>query len=54
MTGRVFVDTNVLIYAHDLDAGIKHQVAVSLIEDLWELDKSSIEGFQIKWRFKSE
>ena len=42
MTGRVFVDTNVLIYAHDLDAGIKHQVAVSLIEDLWEHENGAL------------
>jgi predicted nucleic acid-binding protein len=42
MTGRVFVDTNVLIYAHDLDAGIKHQIAVSLIEDLWELENGAL------------
>ena len=36
MTGRVFVDTNVLIYAHDLDAGLKHDRAVSIVSDLWE------------------
>ena len=36
MTDRVFVDTNVLIYAHDLDAGLKHDRAVSLVFGLWE------------------
>ena len=36
MTDRVFVDTNVLIYAHDLDAGMKHAQAVSIISDIWE------------------
>jgi predicted nucleic acid-binding protein len=36
MTGRVFVDTNVLIYAHDLDAGLKHDRAVSIVSGLWE------------------
>ena len=36
MTDRVFVDTNVLIYAHDLDAGLKHDRAVSIVSDLWE------------------
>jgi len=35
MSDRVFVDTNVLIYAHDLDAGKKHAVASQLIEELW-------------------
>jgi predicted nucleic acid-binding protein len=36
MSDRVFVDTNILVYAHDLDAGRKHQVATSLLRDLWE------------------
>jgi predicted nucleic acid-binding protein len=35
MTDRVFVDTNVLIYAHDLDAGLKHDRAVSIVSGLW-------------------
>jgi len=30
-----FVDTNVLIYAHNLDAGTKHELAKTLIEGLW-------------------
>ncbi len=35
MPDRVFVDTNVLIYAHDLDAGDKHAVASAILRDLW-------------------
>src|SRR5438105_4596726 len=35
MNGRTFVDTNVLIYAHDADAASKHQIASKLIEELW-------------------
>jgi predicted nucleic acid-binding protein len=27
MSGSTFVDTNVLIYAHDVDAGQKHEIA---------------------------
>jgi predicted nucleic acid-binding protein len=27
MTGKIFVDSNVLIYAHDVDAGLKQQLA---------------------------
>ena len=30
-----FVDTNILIYAHDLDAGEKHRLAKEVIADLW-------------------
>ena len=32
---RTFVDTNVLIYAHDLDAGVKHQIAKAALLELW-------------------
>lgn len=35
MNGRSFVDSNVLIYAHDFKAGRKHAVAKSLLNDLW-------------------
>jgi predicted nucleic acid-binding protein len=31
-----FVDTNVLIYAHDLSAGEKHNRARDLIRELWQ------------------
>ena len=33
---KVFVDTNVLIYAHDNSAGRKHEVARNQILALWE------------------
>jgi predicted nucleic acid-binding protein len=32
---RVFVDTNVLVYAHDLDSGEKHHIAGELLIDVW-------------------
>jgi predicted nucleic acid-binding protein len=35
MSDKTFVDTNVLIYAHDVDADSKHEVAKSVIRDLW-------------------
>jgi predicted nucleic acid-binding protein len=35
MTGKVFVDTNILIYAHDLDAGRRHTAARASLEALW-------------------
>jgi predicted nucleic acid-binding protein len=31
-----FVDTNILIYAHDLSAGQKHSQAKALIQELWQ------------------
>lgn len=35
MSDRTFVDTNVLIYAHDIDAGQKHEIAGALLRTLW-------------------
>ncbi len=34
-TVPVFVDTNVLVYAEDRNAGIKHTAARDLVADLW-------------------
>ena len=36
MSGKCFVDTNILIYAHDRSAGEKHKRAQALLERLWE------------------
>ena len=37
MTGReCFIDTNVLIYAHDVDGGSKHKMAQNLIQTFWD------------------
>jgi predicted nucleic acid-binding protein len=35
MSDKFFVDTNILIYAHDTSTGIKHQRARTLLEELW-------------------
>ena len=35
MSGKCFVDTNVLIYAHDRLAGFKHERAAALLDQLW-------------------
>jgi predicted nucleic acid-binding protein len=32
---RYFVDTNIFIYAHDREAGVKHERARQLLESLW-------------------
>ena len=37
-----FVDTNVLIYAHDVSAGQKHARAQELIRRLWESREGSL------------
>jgi predicted nucleic acid-binding protein len=35
MSAKYFVDTNILVYAHDASAGVKHERARALVEDLW-------------------
>jgi predicted nucleic acid-binding protein len=35
MSAKAFVDTNILIYAHDVDAAEKHQIAKQILQDLW-------------------
>jgi predicted nucleic acid-binding protein len=36
MPAKTFVDTNILIYAHDIDAGEKHPIAKKALTELWE------------------
>jgi len=36
MSGRIFLDTNILIYAHDLDAGQKNIISIDIMRGLWE------------------
>ena len=35
MSDKCFVDTNILIYAHDRAAGAKHDRAKAVVEELW-------------------
>jgi predicted nucleic acid-binding protein len=35
MGAKVFIDTNVLIYAHDVEAGRKHAIAAGILTTLW-------------------
>lgn len=35
MSDKCFVDTNILVYAHDRSGGAKHQIAHRLVEQLW-------------------
>ena len=46
MNGRYFVDTNILMYAHDRTARAKHQRAVALVEELWR-DRSGVVSTQV-------
>ena len=46
MTAKFFVDTNVLVYAEDRDAGRKHEVARALVVELWH-DRSGVVSVQV-------
>jgi predicted nucleic acid-binding protein len=35
MSDRTFIDTNVLVYAHDVDANSKHHIAKTILRELW-------------------
>jgi len=50
MSGKVFVDTNVLVYAHDLDAGEKCETARSLLRELWS-SRSGVISTQVLQEF---
>jgi predicted nucleic acid-binding protein len=39
---RIFVDTNVLVYAHDADAGDRHVTAKALLAELWDSRSGSL------------
>lgn len=34
--GLQFVDTNILVYAYDVSAGKKHEIAKELLKELWD------------------
>lgn len=42
MSDKAFIDSNVLIYAHDVDAGQRHAAAVRLVTELWETRRGVI------------
>ena len=46
MSDRVFVDTNILIYAHDIDAGRKHTVAAERVRGLW-MSRDGVVSLQV-------
>jgi predicted nucleic acid-binding protein len=46
MSDRYFVDTNVLVYAHDSSAGVKHERARALVEALWR-DRTGVLSTQV-------
>jgi predicted nucleic acid-binding protein len=50
MNGKTFVDTNILIYAHDVDAKEKHRVAKEALSELW-VDRAGFLSTQVLQEF---
>jgi predicted nucleic acid-binding protein len=50
MSGKAFVDTNILLYAHDLADSAKNQAAVDLLTQLWD-DNTGVISTQVLQEF---
>jgi predicted nucleic acid-binding protein len=50
MSDRTFVDTNVLIYAHDVDAEEKHETARKILLELWR-ERTGVLSMQVLQEF---
>jgi predicted nucleic acid-binding protein len=50
MSDKTFVDTNVLIYAHDVDAKAKHDVAKNALRELWS-QRTGVLSMQVLQEF---
>ncbi len=50
MSGKTFIDTNVLIYAHDIDASLKHQAAKAVLRELWS-ERAGVLSMQVLQEF---
>ncbi len=46
MSDKYFVDTNVLVYAHDVTAGAKHDQTKTRVEELWR-NRSGVVSTQV-------
>ena len=50
MKGKAFIDTNILLYAHDLDAGNKNEISAAIVRNLWE-NRTGIISTQVLQEF---
>ena len=50
MTEKTFVDSNVLIYAHDVDAKAKHDIAKNVLRELWS-ERTGVLSMQVLQEF---
>lgn len=50
MSDKAFLDTNILVYAHDAGSGRKHSLARKLLERLWT-DRTGVLSTQVLQEF---
>ena len=50
MSAKIFVDTDILVYAHDADAGRKHQIAKNIVQRL-STHRSGVLSMQVLQEF---
>ena len=50
MSAKTFIDTNVLIYAHDIDATAKNEVAKAVLRELWS-ERTGVLSMQVLQEF---
>ncbi|HSS98689.1 MAG TPA: PIN domain-containing protein [Terriglobales bacterium] len=50
MSVKTFVDSNILIYAHDVDAKAKHEIAKNALRELWS-ERSGVLSMQVLQEF---
>ena len=48
---RIFVDTNILVYAHDFEAGDKNRMAKDKVASLWRGDGTPVISVQVLQEF---
>jgi len=50
MSGKTFIDTDILIYAHDLDAPAKNEIAKAVLRELWS-ERTGVLSVQVLQEF---
>ena len=50
MSDKTFIDTNILIYAHDVDANTKHDIARAMLLELWS-ERAGVLSMQVLQEF---
>lgn len=47
---KIFLDTNILVYAYDVSSGRKHDIASNIVADLWNL-RTGVLSIQVLQEF---